>query len=161
MLAKTEDRRRRGRQRMRWLDGITNSMELVWVDSRSWWWTGRPGVLQFMGSERVGHDWATELNWTEVLWASWVKPILINWNQMTRVLVSHMGTEGQGSGRERAQLTSSPVRNPHVPECHYAGYALAWGGKCQFKVTAGCWAKPNGCQREIPWSSVAKLSTKL
>ena len=37
----------------------------VWVDSRSWWWTGRPGVLWFMGSQRVGHDWATELNWTE------------------------------------------------------------------------------------------------
>ena len=35
----------------------------VWVNSRSWWWTGRPGVLQFMGSQRVGHDWATELNW--------------------------------------------------------------------------------------------------
>ena len=38
----------------------------VWVNSRSWWWTGRPGVLRFMGSQRVGHDWATELNWTEV-----------------------------------------------------------------------------------------------
>ena len=37
----------------------------VWVNSRSWWWTGRPGVLLFMGSQRVGHDWATELNWTE------------------------------------------------------------------------------------------------
>ena len=36
----------------------------VWVNSRSWWWTGRPGVLRFMGSQRVGHDWATELNWT-------------------------------------------------------------------------------------------------
>ena len=35
----------------------------VWVNSRSWWWTGRPGVLQFMGLQRVGHDWATELNW--------------------------------------------------------------------------------------------------
>ena len=32
---------------------------------RSWWWTGRPGVLQFMGSRKVRHDWATELNWTE------------------------------------------------------------------------------------------------
>ena len=39
----------------------------VWVNSRSWWWTGRPGVLQFMGSQRVRHDWATELNWTEWL----------------------------------------------------------------------------------------------
>ena len=38
----------------------------VWVNSGSWWWTGRPGVLQFMGSQRVGHDWATELNWTEL-----------------------------------------------------------------------------------------------
>ena len=39
----------------------------VWVDSGSWWWTGRPGVLQSMGWHRVGHDWATELNWTEKL----------------------------------------------------------------------------------------------
>ena len=37
---------------------------LVWVNSGSWWWIGRPGVLRFMGSQRVGHDWATELNWT-------------------------------------------------------------------------------------------------
>ena len=37
----------------------------VWVNSGSWWWTGRPGVLRFMGSQRIGHDWATELNWTE------------------------------------------------------------------------------------------------
>ena len=36
----------------------------VWVNSRSWWWTGRPGVLRFMGSHRDGHDWATELNWS-------------------------------------------------------------------------------------------------
>ena len=35
----------------------------VWVDFGSWWWTGRPGMLWFMGSQRVGHDWATELNW--------------------------------------------------------------------------------------------------
>ena len=35
---------------------------IVWVDSGSWWWTGRSGVLQFMGLQRVGHDWATELN---------------------------------------------------------------------------------------------------
>ena len=37
----------------------------VWVNSGSWWWTGRPGMLRFMGSQRVEHDWATELNWTE------------------------------------------------------------------------------------------------
>ena len=37
----------------------------VWVNSGSWWWTGRPSVLQFMGWQRVRHDWATEVNWTE------------------------------------------------------------------------------------------------
>ena len=37
----------------------------VWVNSRSWWWTGRPGVLKFMGSQRVRQDWATEQNWIE------------------------------------------------------------------------------------------------
>ena len=66
MLGTIEGRRRRGQQRMRWLDGITNSMNWVWVNSRSWWWTGRPGMRRFMGSQRVGHDWVTELNWTDV-----------------------------------------------------------------------------------------------
>ena len=37
----------------------------VWVNSGSWWWTGRPGKLRFTGSQRVGHDWATPLSWTE------------------------------------------------------------------------------------------------
>ena len=39
--------------------------EWVWVNSESWWWTRKPGMLRFMGSQRVGHDWVTELNWTE------------------------------------------------------------------------------------------------
>ena len=39
----------------------------AWVDSRSWWWTGRPVVLWFMGSQRVRHNWVTELNWTELM----------------------------------------------------------------------------------------------
>ena len=39
----------------------------VWVNSRSWWWTGSPGMLEFMGLQRVGHDWVTELNWTELM----------------------------------------------------------------------------------------------
>ena len=44
-----------------WMVSLTR-WTWVWVNSGSWWWTGRPGVLRFMGSQRVGHDWATELN---------------------------------------------------------------------------------------------------
>ena len=42
---------------------ITDSMDMFLSKLREWWWTGRPGVLQFVGSQRVRHDWATELNW--------------------------------------------------------------------------------------------------
>ena len=45
-----------------WMASLTQWTR-VWVNSGSWWWTGRPGVRQFMGSQRVGHDWAIELNW--------------------------------------------------------------------------------------------------
>ena len=49
-----------------WMASPTQWM-WVWVNSRSWWWTGRPGMLQSIGSQRVGHDWATELNWDSIL----------------------------------------------------------------------------------------------
>ena len=65
MLGKIEDRRRRRWLRMRWLDASLTQWTWVWVNSGSWWWTGRPGMLQCMGLQRVGHDWATELNWTD------------------------------------------------------------------------------------------------
>ena len=45
-----------------WMASLTQ-WTWVWVNSGSWWWTGRPGVLRFMGSQRVAHDWATEQNW--------------------------------------------------------------------------------------------------
>ena len=70
MLGGIGDRRRRGRQKTRWLMASPTRWTCVWVNSGSWWWTGRSGVLWFMGSQRVGHDWATEMNGTELLWKS-------------------------------------------------------------------------------------------
>ena len=49
-----------------WMASLTR-WTWIWVNSGSWWWTGRPGMLRFMGSQRVGHDWATELNWTDTV----------------------------------------------------------------------------------------------
>ena len=54
-----------------WMASLTR-WTWVWVNSGRWWWTGRPGMLWFMGSQRVGHNWATELNWTELNCGTWL-----------------------------------------------------------------------------------------
>ena len=65
MLGKIEGRLRKGGDKVwdGWMASPTQ-WTWVWVDSGSWWWTGRPGMLRFMGSQRVGHNWATKLNWS-------------------------------------------------------------------------------------------------
>ena len=59
-----------------WMASLTQ-WTWVWVNSGSWWCTRRPGMLRFVGSQRVGHDWATELNWTELNW-NWVLVVLVH-----------------------------------------------------------------------------------
>ena len=73
-------------------DGWMASLTLwtwVWVNSRSWWWTGRPGMLQFMGLQRVGHDWVTKMKWTELnivhLRSTRRKSLKSLWKQLTFV----------------------------------------------------------------------------
>jgi len=60
MPGKIEGKRRRGRQKMRWLDGTTNMMDMSLSRLWSCWWTGKPGILQSTGLQRIRHDWATE-----------------------------------------------------------------------------------------------------
>ena len=76
MLGGIGGRRRRGWQRMRWVDGIPTRWTWVWVNSVSWCRTGRPGVLRFMGSQSVGHDWVTELNRYAFIISKWFRQVL-------------------------------------------------------------------------------------
>ena len=55
-----EDGRKRGWQRMKWLDGSPTQWTWVWASSKRWWRTGKPGMLQYTGLQKVGHDWVTE-----------------------------------------------------------------------------------------------------
>ena len=106
MLGKIEGRRRMGRQRMRWLHGITDSMEISLSKVRSWWWTGRPGMLRFMGSQRVGHNWATELIWNV-------------WRHIYILMQIH-GGDVEGPGKE------DMWRDLQIQMCAEKGHELWW-----------------------------------
>ena len=107
MLGKIEGGRRRGRRRMRRMDGITDSMDIVWVNSGSWWWTGRLGVLRFMGSQS-----RTRLsNWTEQV-VSW---LLLPW--LATVPNLPCGTQGRPQRLESC-LQEMGDKRASMPESH-------------------------------------------
>ena len=109
----------------------------IWVDSRSWWWTGRPGVLQCMGLQRVGHNWVTKLNWSRKKRKAWILVSASNLSSAT-------------------QRTHSNL--PHYPKANLKSHSVrAFNYKCRtsdsctlffIKTTCSSW----GC---ILWTEQA------
>ena len=95
-----------------WMASLTQCT-WVWVNSGSWWWTGRPGVLRFMGSQRVGHDWVTELNWTERKWQPRILAWRIPWTEEPGRLQS-MGSQRIGYSWSDARAEAPILWPPHA-----------------------------------------------
>ena len=89
-----------------WMASLTQ-WTWVWVNSGSWWWTGRPGVLQSMGSQRVGQDWVTELNW-ESDRASLILQLVKNWPSMRETWIRSLSWE-------------DPLKKGNGYPCQYSG----------------------------------------
>ena len=112
-----------------WMESPTRRT-WVWVDSGSWWWTGKPGVLQFTGSQRVGHNWATELNWTEAtlhacslfvpVWRYKIDLIFQNQGVAFTVLVNHRSVTMMKLGGSH-----DPDNDVYIGDCFWE-YVLLW-----------------------------------
>ena len=122
MLGKIEGKRRRGHQRMRWLDGITDSMDMCLGELQELVMDGRPGVLRFMGSQRVRHDWATETNLTETLSHSFLTTVLWNWHWYPKFTYEKVGSQRSEEARTwtRAWMNANHSLPPyHGEQVHY------------------------------------------
>ena len=108
----------------------------VWVSSRSWWWTGKPGVLQSMGLQEVGHEWMTELNWTELsteldcfcLKGPFGSSFIQGRQHLFRGLTDSYNPDGNVSG-----MTQTPM-SPAITEsvCWAVSSLSLWGGPLSF-----------------------------
>ena len=96
----------------------------VWVNSWSWWWAGKPGVLRFMGSQRVRHDWVTELNWATNTHTDCITNIIFfmkykikkitvkNYSNYISIFISFMGFPCGSAGKEFACNVGDPGSIP-------------------------------------------------
>ena len=107
-----------------WDGWMTSLTWWTWilVNSGSWWWTGRPGVLRFMGSQRVGHDWVTELNWTEGSRKSY-----------HRTITTYLNKDGRGYLicpqkilQNQIKTDSDSTITQWMPLSHTLTYTFAW-----------------------------------
>ena len=152
MLGKIEDRRRRGQKDRRlddWMVSLTR-WTWVWAGSRSWWWTGKPGMLQSMGSQRVGHDWGTELTQTD--FKIWVQRFL--GRETTRAKVSSESSLSIEKGKK--EVSMAEVKGTEVGEGVVIGESgiarrAPQGRACGTRY--GTW-----CSFCVPESAIAELN---
>ena len=114
-----------------WMASLTQ-WTWVWVDSASWWWTGRPGVLWFMGSQRVRHEWA-ELNWTNIWFYGSEICSVVSDPLQPHELYSPWNSPGQNTGVCSLSLLQGifPTQglNPGLPHCRRILYQLSHKAK--------------------------------
>ena len=107
-----------------WMASLTR-WTWVSVNSGTWWWTGRPGVLQFMGLQRVGHDWATDLIWyfrRGFPGSSVVKNLPANAGDTSLI-------PGSGDSLEKEIATHSSILAPEIPRSEKPGGLQSMGSK--------------------------------
>ena len=140
----------------------------VWVSSGSWWWTGKPGVLQSMGSQRVGHDWAAELNWAPslpvIIWSVIVdqdrKEFFLYGNLMWKHLVNLDETDNLEPPDHFETPIPVEVAFPPVSEdAHFLLFETLWQPHFGWTSEKGIQsAKPttSSCYYTHNWNKISK-----
>ena len=162
MLGKIEGGRRRGWQRMRWLDGITDSVSMSLSNLGRWWRTGKPGVLQSMGSQRVWHDLASEQQWKR---GRWVVGRLLNWTGQSGKALQRSFLRRDLKEVRRAELWGDlgknlPGRGNSLCKGPEAGVEEQ-GGLCGWsRVNSGERSRREGQRKSVGWDCVQPLETQ-